>query len=106
MDENQDDYVTLTDEQGNEVLYEVILTFHSDEYNKDYILLTEPGSAENEDEDAEILAFIMDPNSDPESSEGDLQPIEDDAEWDMVAEVLNTFVADDSLSTEDGEKND
>ncbi|MDR0899559.1 MAG: DUF1292 domain-containing protein [Lactobacillaceae bacterium] len=99
---NEEDYVTLTDEQGNEVLYEVLLTFHSDEYGKDYILLSEPGVAENDPEqETEILAFTFEPNDEPESEEGELTPIEDEEEWNMVAEVLNTFVADDSLSTEE-----
>jgi uncharacterized protein YrzB (UPF0473 family) len=104
MNEEQDNYVTITDEQGNEVLYEVMMTFHSDEYNKDYILFTEPGVEENDpDEEAEILAFSFDPEKEPENEEGELIPIEDDKEWDMIAEVLNTFVADDD-SNDDNEK--
>lgn len=103
IEDNQEDYVTLTDDEGNEVLYEVLLTFHSDEYDKDYILLAEPGASEDEDNETEILAYSIDPNEADDATEGELLPIEDDAEWDMVSEVLNTFIADDSLQTEDGE---
>jgi len=72
---NNDDVqkITLIDENGDEALYEVLFTFHSEEYSKDYILLVPEGVEEDEEVD-----------------------IQDDKEWDMVEEVLNTFLADDS----------
>ncbi|MBU7456061.1 DUF1292 domain-containing protein [Leuconostoc fallax] len=86
--------ITLVDDDGNETLHEVLFTFHSDEYNKNYILLVPEGV--EEDEEVDIQAFVFDPDEDGEATEGELQPIEDDKEWDMVEEVLNTFLDDDS----------
>ena len=42
---NNDDVqkITLIDENGDEALYEVLFTFHSEEYSKDYILLVPEG---------------------------------------------------------------
>ncbi|WP_439426039.1 DUF1292 domain-containing protein [Oenococcus alcoholitolerans] len=101
---DQDQYVTLTDDNGNEALYEVLFTFHSDQYNKDYILFTPAGvdqiANDDPDQEVEIQAFSFDPKAGDENTESDLFPIEDEQEWNMVAEVLNTFVEDDSLHSE------
>ncbi|PDH74618.1 hypothetical protein AO499_05145 [Oenococcus oeni] len=106
--QDNDKYVTLTDEKGNESLYEILFTFHSDEYKKDYILFTPAGSdriaVEDPDQEVEIQAFSFDPTSGDSETDSDLYPIENDDEWNMVSEVLNTFVEDDSLRTDD--KND
>lgn len=87
-----DDQITLIDEQGNEELYQVLFTFDSEDYNKSYVLLYP--SAAQEDEEVEIQAYAYQPDESGDASEGDLLPIEDDKEWDMVEEVLNTFLAD------------
>ncbi|HEY4399771.1 MAG TPA: DUF1292 domain-containing protein [Lactobacillaceae bacterium] len=93
-EQNEEQYITLVDEDGSEALYSVLFTFHSDDYDKDYILLYPAGV--EEDEEVDIQAFIFNPDEDGEAVEGDLQPIEDDKEWDMVEEVLNTFLEDDN----------
>lgn len=88
--ENGENYITVVDEQGNEQLYEVLFTFDSDEFNKSYVLYY-PAGAENEDnEEIEIHASSYIPNEDGE--EGNLQPIETEEEWDMIEEMLNTFL--------------
>ena len=78
MDEEQD-IITLVDDNGDEQLFEVLFTFKSEEYGKSYIILYPAGSGE--DEEVEMLAYIFDP-----------EPIEDDAEWAMVEEHLNQFL--------------
>lgn len=86
-----EDLITLVDDDGNEELYKVLFTFDSDDFGKSYILLY-PSSAEN-DEEVDIQAYAYNPDQ-SEDSEGDLQPIEDEDEWEMVEEVLNTFLDD------------
>ena len=44
-----------------------------------------------EDEHVELQAYSYVENA--EGTEGDLQQIETDAEWDMIEEVFNTFMA-------------
>ena len=68
------EHITLVDEQGNETLYEILLT-----------------AGIPEDEDVELQAYSYVENA--EGTEGDLQQIETDAEWDMIEEVFNTFMA-------------
>ncbi len=54
---NNDDVqkITLIDENGDEALYEVLFTFHSEEYSKDYILLVPEGVEEDEEVDIQMI---------------------------------------------------
>ncbi|GEK05511.1 DUF1292 domain-containing protein [Schleiferilactobacillus harbinensis] len=91
--------ITLVDDQGNEELFEVLFTFDSEDYGKSYVLLYPAGA--KADEEIEIQAFSFTPDEDGYATAGDLYPIEDDAEWDMVEEVLNTFMADNEDDEDD-----
>ncbi|MHC9532375.1 DUF1292 domain-containing protein [Dellaglioa sp. BT-FLS60] len=93
--EEENQQITLVDDDGNETLFEVLFTFNSEDYNKSYIMLYPLGS--EADEEVEIQAYSFNPNENGEATESDLEPIEDDAEWDMVEEVLNTFLSDESM---------
>lgn len=74
----------VIDEEGNEVLYEIVLTFNSKETNKSYVIYKLPG-----DENEEVFASSYD---EQQQDGGDLKQIETDEEWDMIEEVLNAFV--------------
>jgi uncharacterized protein YrzB (UPF0473 family) len=83
--------ITLVDENGNEELYDILFTFESDDFNKSYIVIC-PTSKDDNDE-VSIQAFALSEGDDPTNPQGgDLQPIESDEEWDMVESVLNTFI--------------
>ncbi|NVY97117.1 DUF1292 domain-containing protein [Lactobacillus sp. DCY120] len=88
-----DQTVVLSDDQGHEETYNILFTFESEDYGKSYVLLYR--AADEDDEEIEIQAFSFQPAADDTVLAGDLEPITDDAEWDMVQEVLNTFSATD-----------
>ena len=88
---HDDNQITVIDENGNEQLCEVLFTFDSDEFGKSYVLYYPLGADENDDEEIEIHASSFDSNA--ENEEGELQPIETEDEWDMIEEMLNTFLA-------------
>lgn len=90
--EHGQDTMTIVDENGNEHVCEVILTFESADYGKSYVLYHVLGKEEDEGEDIEIHASAFIPNENGEE-DGELLPIDDDAEWAMVEETLNTFLA-------------
>ncbi|WML54144.1 DUF1292 domain-containing protein [Neobacillus sp. PS3-12] len=90
-------HITVVDEEGNEQLCEVLFTFDSDEFGKSYVLYYPLGAEEDDEEDIEIHASAFIPKEDGE--DGELMPIETDEEWDMIEEVLNTFLDEE----EDGE---
>ncbi|WP_019242695.1 DUF1292 domain-containing protein [Bacillus massilioanorexius] len=84
------EHITIVDENGNEQLCEIMFNFHSDEFNKDYVLCYPVGE---EDENGEVLvhAYAYVPADD--DSEGELMPIETEEEWDLIEEMYNTFVS-------------
>ncbi|MCK1996508.1 DUF1292 domain-containing protein [Psychrobacillus psychrodurans] len=89
MDHGQEN-ITIVDENGNEQLCNVLFTFESDEYGKSYVLYYPIGAEEDENEEIEIHASSFTPNEDGE--DGELLPVESDAEWDMIEEMLSTFL--------------
>lgn len=85
--------ITLVDEQGNETLFEILLTIDGrEEFGKNYVLLVPAGAEEDANGEIEIQAYSFTENED--GTEGDLQPIpeDSDAEWDMIEEVFNSFL--------------
>ncbi|MED3823287.1 DUF1292 domain-containing protein [Priestia flexa] len=88
--------ITIVDESGNEQLCEILFTFDSEEYGKSYVIYYPIGADENDDEEIEIHASAFTPSENGE--DGELQPIETEEEWDMVEEMVNTF-----LDKEEGE---
>ncbi|MCI1287802.1 MAG: DUF1292 domain-containing protein [[Lactobacillus] timonensis] len=83
--------LTLVDEKGNEELYKEALRFQADTNHKWYIVLY-PLDEENSDE-VSLQAFSFQDSGDGDDI--DLLPIDNDAEWEMVQEVINTFIDDD-----------
>jgi uncharacterized protein YrzB (UPF0473 family) len=83
--------ITVVDENGNEQLCEVLFTFDSEEFGKSYVLYYPIGAEEDDEEEIEIHASSFTPTED--GQDGELMPIESDEEWDMIEEMLETFLA-------------
>jgi len=83
MDENT---IVIIDDDGNEVEYEIILTFEDPNTKKNYVVYQAPDSLE------EVMAaeYIED-----EDGSGTLIDVDSDEEFEMIQEVLNTFTEDD-----------
>jgi uncharacterized protein YrzB (UPF0473 family) len=89
--EHGEKQITVVDENGNEQLCEVLFTFESEEFGKSYVLYYPVGAENDDEEDIEIHASSFTPNE--ANEEGELEPVETDEEWDMIEEMLNTFLA-------------
>lgn len=83
----EDKRLEVIDENGETQIFEIILTFHSDTFNKSFVIYKEPG-----DSDEAFAASFQEEDAEG----GQLEAITDDEEWDMVEEVLNTFLDDDA----------
>ena len=90
----EDNKLVVIDEKGNEIEMEILFTFDDDARKKKYVIYFNPN-----DKQENLYASIYD-------DEGHLYPIEDDEEWDMVEEVIGTFMEENSTSEEndDSEK--
>lgn len=80
--------IQVIDDNGNELEFDVLFTFESDETQKKYVLYYDSSL-----EEPEVYSSIYD-------DEGHLYPIDTPDEWELVEEVFNSFLAED----EEGEK--
>ncbi|MDZ7834156.1 MAG: DUF1292 domain-containing protein [Alkalibacterium sp.] len=87
--EHDHDHITIVDEEGNEELYEILFTFESEDFDKSYVLVYPAGTSEGEE--IELSAFSY--KESEGGLEGTLSSIDTDEEWEMIEEVLNTFIS-------------
>lgn len=73
---------TMTNENGESIECEVILTIDSDEYKKSYVVYTDHSMDDNGN--IKTYASIYDPTG----KSLDLTPVTTDEEWDMIESVL------------------
>ena len=75
---------TVVDENGEEKTFEVVLTFKSEDFDKSYVIYKLPS-----DESEEVFAAIFDEEA---KDGGNLIQIETEEEWNMLEEVLESFL--------------
>lgn len=73
---------TMTNDKGESIQCEVILTIDSDEYGKSYIVYTDHSM----DDEGNIKTYAS--IYDPTGASLDLKPVTTDEEWDMIESVL------------------
>lgn len=76
---------SMIDENGNEIVYDVLFTFESDETKKNYIVYTD--NSKDENGQIQVYASIYDPE-DPKSK---LEAITTDKEWKVIETILETL---------------
>lgn len=92
---------SMLDENGNEVVYDVLFTFESEETNKNYIVYTD--NQKDATGNVEVYASIYYPD-DPHSK---LEAIKTDKEWKVIETILDTLqeeVRNKKNNTEDNEQ--
>ncbi|GGB04327.1 DUF1292 domain-containing protein [Macrococcus hajekii] len=91
---NEEELLTLFDEDNNEVLYRKILEFYNPQFDKNYVILAEEGASQD-DEEIELIPMINVPNEDGDG--GRFLPVETDEEWDMIEEIVNTEIDEENI---------
>lgn len=81
----KDNKFTLITDDGQEVEYDVLFTFESDETKKNYIAYTD--GAKDEEGKVKVYASVYDPN-DPNSK---LEAIETEKEWKVIETIMTTL---------------
>lgn len=89
-DHDDHEHITIVDEEGSETLYEILFTFDSEDFDKSYVLVYPAGVPEGEEVELEAFSYVESETT----LEGRLEPIQTEEEWDMIEEVLNTFIED------------
>lgn len=72
----------VTNEEGQEVEYEVLFTFDSDETKKNYMVYTDDSKDENGNTRVFASAYVQG------EEETELLPIETDKEWKIIETIL------------------
>ena len=76
-------YITLVNEDGSETKAEVLFTYYSEEFNKNYVVFL----PEDSPSDVAAASFVENGN------QGTLEQIESDEEWELIADLLEQYVA-------------
>lgn len=84
MDNNNNTFKVINDE-GQEILCDILFTFDSEETKKSYIVYTD--NSKDEEGNVQVFASIYDPKQDNPR----LEPIETEQEWKIIETILNTL---------------
>ena len=80
--------LVLTMEDGKEVVCDILFTYHSDQFNKDYVIF------QPQDQDQlSAASYIED-----KDGQGSLQGIETDEEWEMLEELVKDYYSEQETS--------
>lgn len=85
MTNEKQNTITVVDEEGNEILCEILTIVESEEFGKNFVLYSEIGS-EDEEGYVQIMASSFTPAENGE--DGELQPIESEEEWAYLEDIL------------------
>ncbi|MCI8347005.1 MAG: DUF1292 domain-containing protein [Bacilli bacterium] len=76
---------TMVDQEGKEIVYDVLFTFESEETNKNYIVYTDQSKDANGN--IQVYASIYDPND----TNSKLEAITTEKEWKVIETILETL---------------
>lgn len=82
-----DQQLTIIDEEGNEILCQILFTFESEEFKKNYVLFY-PLEGDEDDDNVTVMAASYEEG---ENGIGELKEIESDEEWDLIEDVLGQY---------------
>lgn len=97
MEEKKNTF-TVIDNEGKEVVCEVLFTFESEETKKNYLVYTD--NTTDEAGNVKVYASVFDPDKDST----DLQPIETEREWKIIETILSEIQKENKKEKEDENK--
>lgn len=89
---------SMLDENGKEIVYDVLFTFESEETKKNYIVYTD----NSKDEQGNVQVYAS--TYHPEDPKGKLEAIETDKEWKIIETILETLQEEMKKQTENTEQ--
>ena len=75
----------VINEEGREIVCDILFTFDSEETNKSYIVYTD--NSKDDAGNIQVFASIYDPKQESPK----LEPIETEQEWKIIETILNTL---------------
>lgn len=84
MAQLKDNQLIIIDEEGNEILCEILFTFDSEATGKKYVIFQ---AVDDESGEVGAASYI-----EKDNGEGELEPIETEEEWELIQDALNDFL--------------
>ena len=78
---------TVINDEGNEIVCDVLFTFDSDETKKSYVVYTD--NTKDENGNIRVYASIFNPNDNGDGTE--LLPIQTEKEWKVIEKILESL---------------
>ncbi len=75
----------IINDNGEEVMCDILFTFDSEETKKSYIVYTD--NSKDKDGNVQVFASIYDPKQEDQK----LEPIKTEQEWKVIETILNTL---------------
>ena len=90
MDNLKDNQLIFVKENNEEVVCDILFTYHSENFNKDYVFFI-PLEKVNADgtNDVACASYI-----EKDNAIGELNAVESDEEWEELSEVFDSFLVD------------
>ncbi len=82
---NMENTFKIINDNGEEVMCDVLFTFDSEETKKSYIVYTD--NSRDVEGNVQVFASIYDPNKEDQK----LEPIQTEQEWKVIETILNTL---------------
>lgn len=79
---NNENKFKIIDKEGNEITFEILFTFESDETKKNYMVYTD--NTKDKEGNTRVYASIFEPDKEPL----ELFPIETEREWKIIETIL------------------
>ena len=97
MDNLNDNQLIFVKENNEEVVCDILFTYHSENFNKDYVIFI-PVENINDDgtNDVACASYI-----EKDNAIGELNSVESDEEWEELSEVFNSFLLDTEEDSEE-----
>ncbi len=73
--------IVITTEDGKEYTCDILFTYHSEEFNKDYVLFIPRG-------EKQVSAAVYEEKT---ATEGQFSPVETEEEWQMLEGLLDDY---------------
>ncbi len=84
-EKNMENTFKIINDNGEEIMCDVLFTFDSEETKKSYIVYTD--NSKDDQGNVQVFASIYDPNKEDQK----LEPIQTEQEWKVIETILNTL---------------
>ncbi len=93
-----DNTFKILDKEGNEITFEVLFTFESDETGKNYMVYTD--NSKDEQGNIRVYSSVFEPDSNPLR----LLPVETEREWRIIETILESIQEENKKNNEEESK--